>query len=153
MLSSLESRIPPPFVALVTALVMGTTLGGDPRFEPGFTVNLIYTVLMNLSWVIAGAALLVMWRARTTINPMHPERSSALVTTGIYAWSRNPMYVSLLCLLMGYSLQLGHVAAVLGPILFVSYVTRFHIVPEERALEARFGDAYRAYKARVRRWI
>ena len=84
---------------------------------------------------------------------MHPERSSALVTTGIYAWSRNPMYVSLLCLLMGYSLQLGHVAAALGPILFVSYVTRFHIVPEESALEARFGDAYRAYKARVRRWI
>jgi len=153
MFPSLESRIPPPLVAVLTAVGMSLLLGNGQKFEPGFALNLIYTLLLNLSWVIAACALAVMWRARTTINPMHPERSSALVTTGIYAWSRNPMYVSLLCLLIAYSLELGRVAAVFGPVLFVSYVTRFHILPEERALEARFGKAYRDYKRSVRRWL
>jgi len=153
MLRSLESRIPPPMVALITALAMGLLPVSGQPFEPGFAGNLVFSLLLHLSWVIALSAVLVMWRARTTINPLHPERTTTLITRGIFAWSRNPLYLSLMCLLMAYTLKLGHVLAVMGPIAFMSYVTRFHIVPEERALEARFGDDYRAYKQRVRRWL
>ena len=82
-----------------------------------------------------------------------PERASALVERGIYRHTRNPMYLGLLCLLLGWTLALGQWAALLGPLVFVVYITRFQIVPEERVLLAHFGAAYDDYRQRVRRWL
>ena len=76
-----------------------------------------------------------------------------LVTDGIYAHSRNPMYVGQALLLAAWAVWLAHALAPLGAVAFVLYITRFQILPEERALAARFGDDWRAYRARVRRWL
>ena len=67
--------------------------------------------------------------------------------------SRNPLSLSLLLLLVAYAVRLAAPAVWLGPILFVAYVTRFQIHPEERALQEKFGDAYRRYQTRTRRWL
>jgi protein-S-isoprenylcysteine O-methyltransferase Ste14 len=91
--------------------------------------------------------------AKTTIDPVHVERASSLVTTGIYRVTRNPMYVGLTSVLLGWALRLSDVWTVAGPIFFALYITRFQIVPEERLLGAKFGAAYEDYCARVRRWL
>ena len=108
---------------------------------------------MNLSALVAIAAFAGFWQARTTINPLQPERASVLVTHGIYRYTRNPMYLSLLLLLVAYASHLGTWVAFAGPVAYVAYITRFQILPEERVLLSKFGAEYEAYRRRVRRWI
>ena len=92
-------------------------------------------------------------KAQTTANPQAPEKVSALVTSGVYQYSRNPMYVGLVLVLFSWALYLSHfLAFVLLPI-FILYMTRFQIQPEERMLAQKFGKTYQTYKAKVRRWL
>ncbi len=93
------------------------------------------------------------FRQRTTINPFKPEAASHLVVSGLYRYTRNPMYFGMLLVLCGWAVWLGHLIAAAGPVLFAIVLTRLQILAEEAALEARFGQEYRDYKARVRRWI
>lgn len=114
-----------------------------------------------LAGVIASAGLVVcvlgvlpFRRARTTIDPTRPERASTLVTTGIFAVTRNPMYVGMLLVLVGWGIYLSNPAGLLlGPPAFVLYLDRFQIVAEERALATAFAAEYAEYSKRVRRWI
>jgi protein-S-isoprenylcysteine O-methyltransferase Ste14 len=98
-------------------------------------------------------ALFHFLRSRTTINPLKPDAASALVTGGIYRLTRNPMYLGLAMLLAAWAIYLGNLAALATVPLFILYMNRFQIAPEERVLEARFGAQYTAYRARVRRWL
>jgi protein-S-isoprenylcysteine O-methyltransferase Ste14 len=151
---ALEAKIPAPIVAIVAgsamkAYRMGFGVGIDPtpfRMYVGLA-------LAAASAVMALAAMLTFWRVRTTINPLDPSQAARLVTSGMFRFSRNPMYVSLLVLLAAYAVRIDSLAIWLAPALFVAYVTRFQIVPEERALEAKFGDEYRRYRMRTRRWL
>jgi protein-S-isoprenylcysteine O-methyltransferase Ste14 len=72
---------------------------------------------------------------------------------GVYRWTRNPMYLGMAVLLLAWGLWLANGAALAVISLFVAYLNRFQIAPEERALQARFGDEFTAYRARVRRWL
>ena len=92
-------------------------------------------------------------RAGTTVNPLRPQSSSVLVQSGLHARSRNPMYLGHATLLFGVALLLGNTAAFTAMPLYVAWATRFQIVPEERALRAKFGAAYIDYCRRVRRWL
>lgn len=98
------------------------------------------------------AGIVAFRRARTTVNPLRPEKASTLVTDGVYGITRNPMYVGMACLLLAWACWLAGAWTFAGPVLFVAYITRFQIVPEERVLRERFGD-YAAYSSRVRRWL
>lgn len=151
---ALENRIPAPVVALLLGgLMKAYALAAALPAEPSPTRVTVAVALAQLSAVIVLAAFASFWRARTTINPLHPSRASRLVTHGIFRLSRNPMYLSLLLLLVAYAIRLDALAAWLAPALFAVYVTRFQIVPEERALAAKFGPEYQAYRQRTRRWI
>jgi len=92
-------------------------------------------------------------RARTTVDPLRPEKASALVTSGIYRRTRNPMYVALAIALLGWAIWLGHPLALLGVAAFVAWINRFQIAPEERALRALFGPEFERYCSEVRRWL
>jgi protein-S-isoprenylcysteine O-methyltransferase Ste14 len=92
-------------------------------------------------------------RAETTVNPLKPERSAALVSTGVYSFTRNPMYLGMVLVLFAWAVYLSSAWSLLGPILFALYITRFQIVPEERVLDRLFGAPFAAYKKRVRRWL
>jgi protein-S-isoprenylcysteine O-methyltransferase Ste14 len=153
-LSWLEHRVPPPLVGLVTALLMAWAAGGPewqvPTGANGLSVLLL--VVVGLSFDLAG--LLAFRASRTTVNPLRPERASALVTRGVYRITRNPMYVGMVFLLLAWGVYLAHwPALLLGPVAYVLYLTRFQIAPEERVLLGLFGEEYRAYMARVRRWL
>jgi len=106
-----------------------------------------------LSGVIGIAGVLAFRQAQTTVNPVKPESASTVVSNGIFAYTRNPMYLALLLLLLAYAIWLENMLAFVGCPLFVAYMNRFQIYPEERALEGLFGERYLVYKQKVRRWI
>jgi len=125
-----------------------------PQFD--FTPEARYAAVGIL--VAAGVAfdllgLLAFRGARTTINPLKPERTSALVTGSVYRVTRNPMYVGMGLLLVAWATYLGALLPFCGPVLFVLYITRFQILPEEQVLNGIFGKEYESYCARVRRWL
>jgi protein-S-isoprenylcysteine O-methyltransferase Ste14 len=150
----LETKIPAPVIAAVAGAFMkfhekaaGVTMDPTPlRMYIGVG-------LAQASAVVVLAAFASFFRARTTINPLDPARATSLVTGGVFRVSRNPMYLSLLLLLAGYAVRLDSPVVWLGPILFVAYVNRFQIKPEERVLKAKFGEAYLRYRMRTRRWL
>ncbi|VEJ29982.1 Putative protein-S-isoprenylcysteine methyltransferase [Rothia dentocariosa] len=86
-------------------------------------------------------------------EPVRPERTVNIVSSGIYRLSRNPMYLGMACILTGWAVWLWQVQAVLGVVLFVAWITRFQIIPEERILTQKFGTEYRHYRQQVRRWV
>lgn len=150
----LELKIPPPVVALLLGAAMwwlapmGPATPWPEALRNGLAVPL---ALLGLSLDFSGLVSFV--RRHTTINPLSPLRSTALVTSGVYRWTRNPMYLGLACLLTAWAIWLGAWFPFAGPVLFVLYITRFQIRPEERVLSQLFGSAYTDYTRRVRRWI
>ncbi|MBP8091759.1 MAG: isoprenylcysteine carboxylmethyltransferase family protein [Giesbergeria sp.] len=155
-MSALELKIPPPLVAAAVAGCMYAAAVLLPApvlaLPPGVRVGMA----LALAAVGAGFDVAGLWafrKARTTVNPLTPHRSVAVVSTGVYRFTRNPMYLGLALILLGLAVYLASPWALLGPLVFAAYITRFQIVPEERALQARFGAAYTAYRARVRRWL
>jgi protein-S-isoprenylcysteine O-methyltransferase Ste14 len=125
-----------------------------PSLElPLLTRSITFAVIALAGGAIGLAGNLAFKRAQTTPDPFRPQNASSLVTTGIYRFSRNPMYLGLLLVLLGWAAFLCSVFPLFGPVGFVAYIARFQIVPEERVLQAKFGAAYSEYLARVRRWV
>ncbi len=150
----LDNRIPPPVVAALVAAGMW----GASSLGPSWALPDAVRVGIAIALAIAGIAfdalgLLAFRAARTTVDPLRPARASALVTSGVYGVTRNPMYVGLLFLLLAWTVFLGALTPLLGPVAFVLYIGRFQIAPEERALERAFGTSFTQYAARVRRWL
>ncbi|MGN6151948.1 MAG: methyltransferase family protein [Lysobacteraceae bacterium] len=150
----LDAKLPPPLVMLAC----GAAAWIAARLLPALAIDIparmplaIAVAVVALAIELAAAALF--FRRRTTVNPLKPETATHLVVAGPNRFSRNPMYVGQALLLAAWALWLAHALAPLGAVTFVLYITRFQILPEEHALAARFGDDWRAYRARVRRWL
>lgn len=153
-MKGLENKIPPPAVALLVA----TTMWGLAEATPNVTVdNKVRLTVVAVCYLLgAGFSLggvMSFRRAKTTVNPLKPESASALVDTGIYRYTRNPMYVGFALFLLAWAVFLSSPWALLGLPLFIAYIQYFQIRPEERALERIFGSEFLDYKRRVRRWL
>ena len=152
-MTSLELKIPPPLVALLTGLLMwSATRLVPPLALPGVARVAVAAVLVGVGVGLAISGVLTFKRAKTTVNPTTPAAASALVRTGVFRFTRNPLYLGLLLCLVAWAVYLSNALALLIVPLFVLYMNRFQIAPEERALATLFGDAYAAYKREVRRW-
>lgn len=152
-MNSLELKIPPPLVALVTGLLMWSAARLVPPLAlPDVMRVAVAVVLAGAGVGLAVAGVLTFRRAKTTVNPTTPAAASALVRTGVFRFTRNPMYLGLLLCLVAWAIYLSNVLALLIAPLFVLFMNRFQIAPEERALAALFGDSFAAYKRDVRRW-
>lgn len=154
ILSALELKMSPVMLSVALALLMWQLA----RLTPGFAMApyLRLTALLALSGAGAAIAFAGIWsfhRARTTVNPWRPHASSALVVSGIYRRTRNPMYLGLLLGLLGWGLYLANLFTLLLACVFVPYMNRFQIRPEERALEQAFGQEFLNYRQLVRRWL
>ena len=153
---ALELKVPPVALALITAagmLALAWLLPAAALPLPATGARLAAGALGAAGIAVALAGVLAFRRMRTTVNPMAPERATALVAVGVFRASRNPMYLGMLLVLAGWAVFLGNAAAALLVPAFVAWMTRFQIRPEERALTARFGASYLDYCARVRRWL
>ena len=153
-MNKLELKVPPPAVALLVALAMWlATYGSDALSFAVPERRAVSMALAALGIGVSTAGTWSFWRARTTVNPTRPEATSSLVATGVFRFTRNPMYLGLFLVLAGWAAHLANLAALAGPLLFALYITRFQILPEERVLAARFGPDFEAYRLRTRRWI
>lgn len=154
MTRALEARIPPPVVALACAVLIWWIAEFLPKLELGFVPRVtIAGALLAAGAFFDLSGILTFRRAMTTVNPMTPSSTSALVDTGVYRITRNPMYVGLVFILSGWCVFLSSPVALIVVAGFASYVHRFQILPEERALIALFGDEYTRYQSTVRRWL
>lgn len=146
----LEHRIPPPLVAIITAVLMWLVVRPIAPLGNRLWLALL-VVLAGVAVCLAGVASFR--RARTTVNPLKPESASSLVVAGIYRHTRNPMYLGFAIILLGWCVFLGSALAVIGVAAFVLFIGRFQIRPEERALRELFGAEFDAFCGRVRRWV
>lgn len=150
----MKARIPPPLLVLFCGLAMW---GLDRVFYTARAEMPLQSWLAGLLLLIAVGLMVLtvlrMLRLRTTVNPLRPGNASTLITDGVFSISRNPIYLGDLLLLFAWAVWLGNVVVLLPVPLFVWFISRYQIAPEEEALAARFGESYRAYSERVRRWL
>ena len=150
----LKLKIPPPVYVLLIGTIMWLLNRYAPitiLFSPPWT-QLAYLPIV-LALLVDVSSLIQFFQARTTFNPMRPDKSESLVTTGMYRLSRNPMYVGLLCWLIGWGILLGSLSPFLMLPVFVWLITIQQIIPEEQILLTKFGDQYQDYMAAAKRWF
>lgn len=152
-MTALELKLPPPLVGALAFLASWLLAQWLPAPALPSWWQYVAGPLALIGGGICTAAFYGFWRARTTINPLAPARASRLVTTGVYRFSRNPMYLGLAVVLVAWAMHTLALAAFAAPLAFVLFIDRFQVVPEERALTARFGDEYARYRLAVRRWL
>lgn len=146
--------IPPPLVVALFGYAMWLLAGRLPFGGFAFALQRPLAGLVLLAGLgLMAAAAWTMFRARTTVNPLKPERATRLVTAGVFARSRNPIYLGDALILAALALGFGNWLNFLLLPLFVWFIGRFQIEPEEQALQRLFGAEYRDYCARVRRWL
>ncbi|MEO5664341.1 MAG: isoprenylcysteine carboxylmethyltransferase family protein [Nocardioides sp.] len=144
-------RPPPPLVALAAGFAQRTLSKGAP--PPSFPRALVATATAGASIGLAAASVRQFRRHGTTVEPFEPSRAVVLVTTGVNAISRNPMYVGMAGLLVANAMRLGSSAALLPVAAFTVIIDRVQIAAEEPALLANFGAEYEAYRVSVPRWL
>lgn len=149
----LELRIPPVALVVIFAAAMAALAYAAPAeiLVPGKL--LVAVVLVLAGALVSLAGVVAFRRQKTTVNPFTPEQSSSLVGAGIYRFSRNPMYLGFFLALLGWCFYLANWASALLLPVFVAYMNKFQIQPEERALSERFGPEFVAYSRSVRRWL
>ena len=153
-MSRFELKLPPLVWAALVAVAMALVAAAAPTHElPPLLRRMGAGVLAVLGVALVVAGVIGFRRAGTTLNPMRPQQSAALVSSGVYRISRNPMYLGMLLLLLAWALWLSLGWTLAGPPAFVWLMNRWQIAPEERALTTLFGDDYAAYRAQVRRWL
>ncbi|EGN76233.1 putative protein-S-isoprenylcysteine methyltransferase [Idiomarina sp. A28L] len=156
-MNSLELKIPP----LVLVLIIATDM---------WLLSWIFGSWLELGWLFLTPAVLL-WlsiafgvllpvlgvlefrKHKTTVNPMQPKESVAVVKSGVYRFTRNPMYLGFFFLLLGFALWLGNLVAFVMLPVYLWFLTRFQIIPEERILLDNFGKPYADYMQQVRRWV
>ena len=148
----LNTKIPPPIIAILFAVLIF-------YFSDSFAyVDLPFKIYLSLFFVLLGFFITFssarnFKKKETTVNPIKPEEASQLVTDGFFKITRNPMYLGMLLFLLGLSIYNGLIVGLVFLPLFVGYITFFQIIPEESAMIEIFGEDYKAYMKKVRRWI
>lgn len=153
MFNALELKVPP----LALVFLFGGLMWLVSPYSM-FTIALPWRSVSSLIFYIVGSAIvlagvLTFRRMKTTVNPLTPEATTTMVTSGIYRFTRNPMYLGFLLMLVGLAIYLSNLLAFAFLPLFVWYMNRFQILPEERALGTKYSEAFTVYKRSVRRWV
>lgn len=147
-------KIPPVITVLLLGSMMWTTTRVFPDWRMVLPAGQIFAAGLALTGVvIAVAGVISFRRAKTTVNPLQPSAASTLVIAGIYRFTRNPMYLGMLLVLLGWAVFLGNPLALIFPVAYIPLMNCLQIIPEEKALSAKFGSAFTKYQSQVRRWL
>jgi protein-S-isoprenylcysteine O-methyltransferase Ste14 len=151
---ALELRIPPLALTALAALIMWVVSSAWPSYLVPPSWALILASALAVAGVGMCLSAVVSFRtAKTTVNPSTPGAASHVVSSGIYRYTRNPMYLAFLLILVAWAISLASPLSSLLLLVFVAYLNRFQIKPEERALLTKFGAPYSQYMNQVRRWV
>tara|TARA_X000000950_G_scaffold153690_2_gene188730 strand:- start:4662 stop:5108 length:447 start_codon:yes stop_codon:yes gene_type:complete len=148
----MKTKIPPPILALVMIVLiyLSSFFIESTKFNYQGSLSVLVLIL-GLACAIPSFKLFA--RYKTTISPLKPSDATALVTEGMYRYSRNPMYLGLLLLTIASTIWFGTWFGIIVNILFIFLINFLQIIPEEEALLEIFGEEYEEYKKNVRRWI
>lgn len=150
----LDLKIPPPVVALFCTAFAWLLARFTPDFTYPLHARILITVFLGLAGIsIALSGVLAFRKAKTTPNPHTPGKSTSIVRSGPYRFTRNPMYLGLAFVLLGFCTYLANPWSLVAVLAFIAYLTRFQIMPEERVLLENFGETYASYTRTVRRWL
>lgn len=150
----LELKIPPVALFLVALVLINRLAVLIPFTDVSLPYKYaVFAVCFVTAGVIGIAGVVQFRRAKTTVNPVQPYKATTVVDSGVFHYSRNPMYLGLLLLLFGFAYWHENLISFFIVAGFVMYMNRFQIIPEEKALESLFGEDYVDYKTRVRRWL
>lgn len=148
----MNNKIPPPLVTIF--------FGCCIYFSKDFFLTINTQVLTLFSYVLFLLGFGILFSAarsfkeyKTTINPIKIETASSLVVSGIFNYSRNPMYLGMALILLGLSLKFNLIGGLIFTALFILFITNFQIKPEEKAMQKIFGEEFLSYKNKVRRWL
>jgi protein-S-isoprenylcysteine O-methyltransferase Ste14 len=162
MKTSLELKLPPVLQLFIAGVLMFALYRLAGQLGPGgalrvpldpFWAHRVALLLAFSGVLIALLGVLAFRRASTTVDPRYPDKVRELVASGVYRWTRNPMYLGMLLVLTAWGVYLSSLLAFVVLPAFVLYVTRFQIIPEESAMRANFAESYTDYCHRVRRWL
>jgi protein-S-isoprenylcysteine O-methyltransferase Ste14 len=149
-------RVFPPAVPLIV-IFTGILLNRLWPIDVGLELPILARYMLGGLIVVGAIVALGLWpvilfkRSGEDPNPWKP--TSQIVQSGPFRYSRNPMYLQLVLVCIGFALMLGNLWILLLTPLAAFVLQRYAILPEERYLEAKFGEEYLRYKRRVRRWI
>lgn len=148
----LKNRIPPPFIMLLCIIPMVSYAGLHLFY--GWVNTLLGVVFFILSATVAISSIMEFKRAKTTVNPLKFDDVQQLVVSGIFNYTRNPMYLSMLIFICGVGVYTGQyfLGGMMG-IVFQLYITHFQIKPEEAFLSQEFKQPFFDYCQSVRRWL
>ena len=150
----MSNKIPPPIVTLVFGLLIYFTRNYFPSYENiSFVFNVLSIVLLIGGITITGTAIAAFKNHQTTVNPINIEKATSLVTSGIFMISRNPMYLGMFSVLLAVSLKFNLIGGIILSTVFMLFITKFQIIPEEIAMEKLFKDEFIHYKKKTRMWI
>ncbi len=154
----LNTKVPPPIAGLLTGVIIWALNNKAPFVIDGLIdktllQKIICGVLITLAVIFDGCALYLFRKSNTSINPISPNKTSTFVSAGIYRISRNPMYVGMALLITAWGCWLATWWTIPCLFGFIAYITRFQILPEERALNEKFGSEFTTYKAKTRMWL
>lgn len=151
---NLELKIPPMVLMIIVIIIMKLLSEYFPVYRVEYVGHQILAVLILLCGVlVAFSGVMAFKKSQTTMEPRSPDKATRLVITGIYNYSRNPMYLGFLLVLTSVAIHLETLSSAFMIPLFVSFMNRFQITLEEKALTRIFGEPYLAYTSKVRRWL
>ena len=145
-------KIPPPLLVLI--LVISNYFSSkkiDLILLPNQDITSIIIFLIGMLILINPIFKFI--KSKTTIDPIKFKKVNKLITSGIYKYSRNPMYLGLLMIVISTSIFYLNICSIITPILFYCWINRFQIKREEIFLTEKFGKEYLLYKTKTRRWI
>ena len=148
----MNNKIPPPIVTLTFGLFIYFSRPFFPEFN-----NELLSIVSGLSLLI-GIGVLVsavasFRKQKTTVNPLDIEKASSLVISGVFKYSRNPMYLGMVFILVSVALKFNLIGGIILTLLFAIFITRFQIIPEEAVMEKLFKEEFDSYKKKTRRWL
>jgi len=148
----MQNKIPPPIVTLFFGLCIYFSRDYFFSYEYKFLDILSFTFFLIGLWILI-SAVNSFKKQSTTVNPIKIENASSLVTSGVFEYSRNPMYLGMALILLGLAFMFNVIGGTLFTILFTIFITKFQIRPEEEVMERLFGEDFLKYKQNVRMWL
>jgi protein-S-isoprenylcysteine O-methyltransferase Ste14 len=152
MFNWLELKVPPVIIFALT--VAAGWWCNQQMLLPMHTPMHTFGIILFVVGIFTGIAGVIEFRKhRTTVNPHKPHQSSTLVATGIFRYSRNPMYLGLVLCILSMAVYMGEYSIILLSVLMAGYLYRFQIKPEEQHMHLRFGEEFEIYRQRTGRWL
>jgi len=150
--NSMNNRIPPPIVTFICGMAIFFSKSFFNQFF-NYNNNIISLFLLIFGLSVFILAVKAFSRQKTTVNPLEPRQASSLVVSGIFKFSRNPMYLGMFIILLSISFKFNLVGGIVICLFFYLFITKFQIIPEEEAMNELFGDEFIEYSNKTRRWI